>query len=576
MWASARSAIAVLGYTGKMAQEKQAVSTRGLAWLSFIGITALGLGFGCHTESGHAKSGAGSEARAAPAPSAAAAPQAAPADVAAPTAPVASAQPVRDTTGAQATRTSALLSDRPVDAADAAETSKERPVVQPVVQTPPSTQPDRDAIRRAIEERLKERAANPPKPAAEPLKPTSPPPPTPSPAAPPAAAAEPPAAPVGPAPKLEISPLEFDFGEVWQGFPAEREFTVKNVGEGPATLKVTTSCGCTPATQPKSPLEPGETTTFVVRYTTHHAGPVAGKTATLTSNDPSQPTVVIPVKGTVKPIFAMTPADRVMFNEAEVESVLSQTLRLENKYGSPLKLKLKEGQDFGRYEVQFKEIEEGMVYELTATTKPPLQMGFNGANIVLETPLEKVPTITIPVMANVQPPVVVIPPRLFVMPNRPQALEQTIRVQYRVDKPVQITGVNVSPDTIQYEMQPIDAPQPNSRLAAYSIRIKLPAYEELPDGAKIEIVTDSPQPEFQKISVPVVKQVSRPARPVPGASQVGPPAPTAGATPGQTPAPSGGAPVKPTPPPAAPPAAGQPSAPPPAPPAQPSGPPAAN
>jgi len=542
------------------------VSTRGLVRMSFVAIAALGLAFGCQTESGNTKPGAEPTANAAPPPTAPA-PQAAPADTAAArTAPAASAQPAGRATAAEAPPASVSTADRPSGQATAAEAPAPPTTVQPVGQAPPSTQPDREAIRRAIEQRMKERAANPPKPAAEPQKPAPPPPPpTPTPAAPPTAAAPPTTAPAGPPPKIEVSPTEFDFGEVWQGFPAEREFTVKNTGEGPATLKVTTSCGCTPATQPKTPLEPGETTTFVVKYSTTHPGPVAGKTATLTSNDPTQPSLVIPVKGTVKPIFAMTPADRVMFNEAEVESVLTQTLRLENKYGNPLKLKLREGQDFGRYEVKFQEIEEGKVYELTATTKPPLQMGYNGANVVLETPLEKVPTITIPVMANVQPPVVVIPPRLFVMPNRPQALEQTIRIQYRLDKPIHITGVNVTPGTIQYEMQPNETPQPNSKLAAYSVKIKLPAYEELPDDAKVEIATDSPQAEFQKISIPVVKQAMRPARPVP-AGQVGPPSPPAGAAPGQ-----------PVPPP---PASGQPAAPrpaqPAAPPAQPSGPPAAN
>ncbi len=541
------------------------MSTRRLAWMSFVAIAALGVALGCQTESSNTKSVMEPAETVAPPPTTHT-PQAMPADTAAArTAPAASARPAGHATAAEAPPANVSTADRPSDQATAAEAPAARPTAQPVGQTPPSTQPDREAIRRAIEERLKERAANPPKPAptADPPKPAPPPPPpTPAPAAPPAAAATATTAPAGPPPKIEVSPTEFDFGEVWQGFPAEREFTVKNTGEGPATLKVTTSCGCTPATQPKSPLEPGETTTFVVKYSTTHPGPVAGKTATLTTNDPMHPTVVIPVKGTVKPIFAMTPADRVMFNEAEVESVLTQTLRLENKYGSPLKLKLREGQDFGRYEVKFQEIEEGKVYELTATTKPPLQMGYNGANIVLETPLEKVPTITIPVMANVQPPVVVIPPRLFVMPNRPQALEQTIRIQYRLDKPIHITGVNVTPGTIQYEMQPNETPQPNSKLAAYSIKIKLPAYEELPDDAKVEIGTDSSQAEFQKISIPVVKQAARPARPVPAGAQAGPPAPPTGAAPGQ-----------PAPPP---PAAGQPTAPPPAPPAQPSGPPAAN
>ena len=69
-------------------------------------------------------------------------------------------------------------------------------------------------------------------------------------------------------PRIELSPAEFDFGELWQGMPAEREFTVKNAGDAPLTISSRSNCGCTVATPPKSPLEPGESCTFKIRYDT--------------------------------------------------------------------------------------------------------------------------------------------------------------------------------------------------------------------------------------------------------------------------------------------------------------------
>ena len=74
-------------------------------------------------------------------------------------------------------------------------------------------------------------------------------------------------------PRLELSPTVFNFGEVWEGMPARQEFAVKNTGDAPLTLTLKTYCGCTPVTRPKSPLPPGESTTFTVSYSTKRKGP---------------------------------------------------------------------------------------------------------------------------------------------------------------------------------------------------------------------------------------------------------------------------------------------------------------
>ena len=58
--------------------------------------------------------------------------------------------------------------------------------------------------------------------------------------------------------------------------------------------------------------------------------------------------------------------------DLEPSSRETQKIKLENKYDEPLKLKIKEGQNFGQFEISLNELEAGKVYELTATTKPPL------------------------------------------------------------------------------------------------------------------------------------------------------------------------------------------------------------
>ena len=333
----------------------------------------------------------------------------------------------------------------------------------------------------------------------------------------------------GPSPRVEVNPTAFTFGDLWQGEPAKREFTIKNTGDAPMTVTARTSCGCTVATTPKSPLPAGESTTFSVTYDTTRIGP-AHKMVTLTTNDPSRPSVEIPVEGNIKPLFLGKPTDSIVFPEIEPTALELRTITLENKYGSPLNLKLREGQDFGPFEITLREIKAGEEYELTAKTKPPLRLGTNQINVVLETGLEKVPTIGIRVAGNAQPRVVVMPPSLVVSPEHRQVIPQLVRVQYHTNVPLKITEVKVTPNSVKYEIMPAEQPAGQGTVAFYNIRVTLPAFAELPDeGGQLEIFTDDKTAEFQHITVPIVKRSGppqgaqlNPQLPKPAATQPGP------------------------------------------------------
>jgi hypothetical protein len=376
--------------------------------------------------------------------------------------------------------------------------------------------------------------------------------------------------------RIEISPADFNFGELWQGQPAERKFTIKNVGTEPLTLDVTTSCGCTVATKPKTPLDPNDTTEFSATYSTAHAG-VANKKVTVRTNDPTRPAIELDVKGTVKALFVATPAEMINFQGLEMSDVESQTIKLENKYDAPLKLKIKEGQDFDHFEIALSEVKEGAEYELKATTKAPLAMGFNRTQVLLETGLEKVPTLTYQVTANVQPRVLVSPAQLYLNPGTSQPAQQMVRVQYRVDKPIKIKEIKATPDTIKTEVLPSTDVPPGGKIAFHQISVTLPGFNDLPDGAKLEIYTDDPSPEYEKLDVQIMKRLGgpparispvAPGRPTPAPPGTIPPPPPPGTTPPPRPT-AAQQPPPPPPPPATEKRPDTPPPPPPPPPAQP-------
>ncbi len=313
------------------------------------------------------------------------------------------------------------------------------------------------------------------------------------------------------APRMEFSPTECNFGEVWQTQPATVEFTIKNTGGAPLTISAKSSCGCTVATRPKSPLAPGESCAFAITYDSKHAGK-ARKKVTLTTNDPERPKVEIPVVGVVKQLYEGIPSERIWFQDLDEDSVVTASITLVNKYDQPWELKLKEGQDTGPYKVELQELTPGQKYELIATTKPPLKPGRNNKLITLETGVPAVPAFDIFIIARIPPRVEVQPTQLTVNPNKKRPYHQILRVKYRAAEPIQITAVKTTPAGMDVQIIPGPSSAPMVRIARHQVRVELPAYDDLPDrGAKVEIFTDDPG-EFHKLTVPIVKRIFPGAR----------------------------------------------------------------
>lgn len=313
-------------------------------------------------------------------------------------------------------------------------------------------------------------------------------------------------------PRMELSPTDMDFKEVWQGQVVAREFTVKNVGTAALTVSTTSSCGCTVATKVKSPLEPGESSTFKITYSTSHPGK-AQKTVTVTTNDPERPSVVINVTGTVKPLVTGRPSDRFFFRDLAPDSIESQTIRLQPRYDAPLKLKLAENQDLGPFTVEFKEVEAGELYELTVTTKPPLPPNTSAKHVLLETGLELVPAVPIQITATVAPPAAVSPQRLAVAGSASKPTEQMVEVRSRLSAPVTITGVKSTMSGVEWEVLPPEEPIAGAKLRVQRVRVKLPAYADIPrGGGNLQISTDAAEQQYRELFVPIVKAPVRAKR----------------------------------------------------------------
>ncbi len=325
--------------------------------------------------------------------------------------------------------------------------------------------------------------------------------------------------------RLEVTPSEFKFGDVWQGTPCQREFTVKNMGTEPLKLTAESSCGCTVPTQPKSPLEPGESGTFTVTYDTKRIG-AAHKTVTLKLAGTKDALWQIPVDGNVKAVYVATPPAPIIFDGLEADTVATKTIKLENQYERPVPLKLARPDGGSSFDIQLKEIRPAAEYELVVTTKPPLQKGFNRGLATLETDVPGVESLQFHVSANIQPRIVVTPMRLYIPPGAGAPVKQTVRVQYRTDKPVKVLDVRTDQGPVQWELLPAPPLAPTAKLANHQLRVTLPDAEQLvSSGARLLITTDDPAPEFKELALPIVRGVSATTAPTPSTAAPAPAGP---------------------------------------------------
>lgn len=306
--------------------------------------------------------------------------------------------------------------------------------------------------------------------------------------------------PVAGTPAMEVSELEFDFGEVWQGEPASKDILIKSVGTAPLTISVKTSCGCTAPTKPKSPMLPGESDVMTITYDTLKRQGTARQTITLLTNDPAQPRVTIQVRGNVKPLYEVKPNGGIGFYRLHREAQETKTIVFTNKYEGPLHFRLKKDQDYGIFAVELKETKPGQEFELTATTKPPLKQGYNAIEVVVETGLENSPMFRVPIQAYVRPDVECSPSTLPLSRQATFPMPKRVKVTSREDRPVKVLEARPSHPSIKCEI--LELSRPRGGWVNQTVKITLPPGADLPPGdAWVALRTDARDEQYRELTV---------------------------------------------------------------------------
>jgi hypothetical protein len=214
----------------------------------------------------------------------------------------------------------------------------------------------------------------------------------------------------GTAPKVVVDQEEYEFG------------------------KMDLACGCTVSKIEQETIAPGESGKVSLTWRADKGEGPFRQTATIETNDPSRPRVVLTVWGRVLRVVRLVP-DELVFGQISAGRPVTGQVRLLCRLDEPLegvRCDLREEQTAGHFGIvaeplsadQLKEPDQGnggsgegggsekagnidesdrprSGYLLTVTVKPGLPLGRFRQTIVVHTSLKSVPTVQIPVVGTV-------------------------------------------------------------------------------------------------------------------------------------------------------------------------------
>ncbi len=327
----------------------------------------------------------------------------------------------------------------------------------------------------------------------------------------PATAIAPKAATTTGGPKIQFASSIHDFGKINSGDLCKAEFIFTNVGT--AILDVTDvrpGCGCTTAGQWTRQVEPGKTGTIPLQFnSSNFTGPVT-KTATVTCNDPSQPTVILQLKANIWRAIEVLPQYAVLNLTSEAPSN-STTVRIVNNLDNPLTISDVESKN-PAFATELKTIKEGKEYQVVVKTASPFPNGNVTGQITMKTSSTNMPVINITAWANMQQTVMAMPAQVSLSAGPlPSNLTQTVWIQNRSTNAIKVTEPTINLEGANVQLKEF---QPGRY---FSLTLTFPPGKVISQNEKIELTVKTSHPQYPVIRVPVYQQppASTPVSPIP-------------------------------------------------------------
>ena len=323
-------------------------------------------------------------------------------------------------------------------------------------------------------------------------------------------------------PKMQFASQLFDFGRMRAGDPAKYTYVFTNTGDALLVINnVQPQCGCTAAGEWTKQVEPGKTGSIPIQFNTAAYNGGVFKQVTVTCNVATQSVVMLQLKGTVFKPYDLNPQIAV-FNLAPDTESASMLITITNNMEEPLLLSPPEVNNRS-FSAELVTNVLGKGYQVKLSTVPPMPaVGSAQGQMTLKTSWTNTPTISMTLVANVQP-TVMVTPGAITLPPGPLASGLTNAVSIQNNTATNI--LTLSEPTINAPGVGVEIKE-NQPGKSFSVMLGFPQGFEILAGQQIEFSVKTSNPKVPVVKVPV-RQMARPTPAVLPA----PPAPAAAPAP---------------------------------------------
>jgi hypothetical protein len=298
-----------------------------------------------------------------------------------------------------------------------------------------------------------------------------------------------------PAPRVVIEAPVHDFGTAEEGTTVEQVFRLRNDGSDWLRIEqVKGTCGCTVGAAAGTLVAPGGETTVMVTLDTRRLAGRTTKTVTVYTNDPVSPRLGLTVTGEVMTDLVIAPQPLYLGRLRRGERVRREVRVIPGRPGGTAQV------------VQIEQVPPSLSVTIWPGDVPgeqklivdvigELPLGRFNDELVLRTTSTSRPVVKLPVMANVQGDLAVLPPQVtFDVASDGSAAPHDVRIENHGRQPLSVTAVT-APPPVEWELTTL---RPGTEWKL-TLRLRTPLTAPL-EGA-VEVLTT--HPVDQRLVIPV-------------------------------------------------------------------------
>jgi hypothetical protein len=310
-------------------------------------------------------------------------------------------------------------------------------------------------------------------------------------------------------PILQLSNPTYDFGKAAMGEKVRHTYLVTNTGSEILHItKVQPGCHCTTVGDWTHDIAPGKGGEITVQFDSagFGGGPVT-KNISVYSNAKNEPRATLLLRGTVWKPIEVSPSTAIISIAPDVTNAVSTTVRIVNQTENPVTISNAVSAN-KLFTVASREVKPGKQYELIITAQPPFAAGSSWGTVTVNTSLPGTPTINVPVMASVVPPIQIYPQQIVLnlLPDR--WTTNRVTIHSTTTNVLTLSNPKASDSRIHVEVLPM-GPK-----GMFNVVVAFPPGFTLDLGQHAEVTVESDHPRYPVIKIPIVVYV----RPKPMAS----------------------------------------------------------